>query len=619
VRSRLPILTALIGLAGALGLSIPLAHGDAKSPTIAPSEIKEGMKGYGLTVFHGTEPERFDVEVIGVLHNFRPGQDLVLVKTPHPRLDITKNVKGMSGSPIYLDGGRLVGAYAYSYAQFPTESVAGVTPIAPMLTELNRAIPPGFWPSEGGSPIASGAPVRAVHASSMTAFDGEPGTYDVEAHAAQIAKRMEIDPSSALIPEATPLLLSGVGDRTAAYLRKLVGPLGLETAQAGGGQGSSDGAPMHFVDGGALGVSLVSGDVSIMGLGTVTHVVGNKLCGFGHPMFEAGNTSIPTAIGRVLWIYASIQHSMKIGEIARPLGALVQDRQSAVIIDEKRQAPTFPVSVSVRGVTGAPQTEWHTQVAEEKFLTPSLAAGVIGSAVEATVNERRDVTWKLESKVTVRGHGTVTLEDFGVAIGGMPDASDFARARVVRTVGDVINNPWENAHVDKVETVLTVTYARELWRIRGLDALEDGVDAGQNAHLVLHLVPFVGPEITKTIDVKMPAELAGKDVDVEVVPGYDVSPDVAAPEDLNELLANETRQSALPRSVVVQFRVPSEGVTFHGHVAPRLPPFALDALRPAHSDVGPEPFYSYARTVVPLEQYVEGRDHVHVKVRPVVR
>jgi hypothetical protein len=173
--------------------------------------------------------------------------------------------------------------------------------------------------------------------------------------------------------------------------------------------------------------------------------------------------------------------------------------------------------------------------------------------------------------------------------------------------------------VEKVESVLTVRYARDLWRLRGVSALEDTVDAGGTARIVLHLVPFEGQEITKTIDVKMPEELAGKDVDVEVVPGYEITPEVAAPEDLNELLANETRQSALPRSVVVQFRIPSEGVSFHGHVAPRLPPFALDALRPAHSDVGPEPFYSYARTTVPLEQYVEGRDHTHVKVRAVVR
>ena len=145
------------------------------------------------------------------------------------------------------------------------------------------------------------------------------------------------------------------------------------------------------------------------------------------------------------------------------------------------------------------------------------------------------------------------------------------------------------------------------------------MNAGGEAHIVLHLVPFAGREITKTLDVKIPVELAGKDVDMEVLPGYDATPDLAAPEDLNELLANETQQSALPRSVVVQFRIPSEGVTFHGHVAPRLPPFALDALRPAHTDVGPEPFYSYAHTTVPVEQYVDGHDHVKVKVRPVLR
>ncbi len=110
------------------------------------------MKGYGLTVFKGTEPEKFDVEVVGVLHNFRPGQELILVRTPHPRLNITKNVRGMSGSPIYIDG-RLVGAYAYSWAAFQAEPVAGVTPIAPMLSEMRRPIPPGFWPLEGGASL----------------------------------------------------------------------------------------------------------------------------------------------------------------------------------------------------------------------------------------------------------------------------------------------------------------------------------------------------------------------------------------------------------------------------------------------------------------------------------
>src|SRR4029079_16170123 len=143
--------------------------------------IKDGMKGYGLTVFKGTEPERFDVEVSGGLHNLRPSQELILVKTPHPRLNITKNVKGMSGSPIYLDG-RLAGAYAYSWASFQVEPVAGVTPIAPMLTELNRPIPPGFWPQQGGGPLPGpppgppGIPLPSHASLGSTSFDGLPGS-----------------------------------------------------------------------------------------------------------------------------------------------------------------------------------------------------------------------------------------------------------------------------------------------------------------------------------------------------------------------------------------------------------------------------------------------------------
>ena len=103
------------------------------------------------------------------------------------------------------------------------------------------------------------------------------------------------------------------------------------------------------------------------------------------------------------------------------------------------------------------------------------------------------------------------------------------------------------------------------------------------------------------------------------MPGYEVAPELAAQENLNDLIANEPRQSGAPRSMVIQFRVPSQGVTYRGHVAARLPDFALDALRPAHASVGPEAFLSYSRTVIPVDRYVEGRDKVRIKVRPVVR
>jgi hypothetical protein len=410
-------------------------------------------------------------------------------------------------------------------------------------------------------------------------------------------------------------MMAGVGDRTARMLRTLLEPLGLDPLQTGGGQGSTAGAPEHFVDGGALGVELVRGDVSMMGLGTVTHVQGTRLCAFGHPMMNAGDSALPTAIGRVLWINASGQRSFKVGESARPLGTLVQDRQSAIVVEETKRPPTFPVTIDMRGVDGAPKSSWHMQVVEEKFLSPSFTAAALGSAVEATTSEKRDMSWVIHSTLAIRGRGAIELDDFGVAMGGMPDEGDLSRTRLVRALGDVLNNPWEDARIDGVESHLTVQYTRDLLRLRGVELLDEVVDAGKKARIRIHLIPFEGHEIVREIEIVMPPELAGKDAEVEILPGYEVAPEVAFPENLAELIANETRQGFAPKSLVVQVRVPSLGVAYHGHVAPRLPGFALDALRPSHSDTGPEPFASYVRTVIPVDHFVEGHDKVRIKVR----
>src|SRR2546421_8836376 len=105
------------------------------------SEVRPGMKGYGLSVFSGTKIERFDVEVISVLRNFNPKSDAVLIKCRGQNLEQTGAVAGMSGSPIFLKDEtgreRLIGAFAYGWPM-TKEPVAGVQPIEYMLTIPTR-------------------------------------------------------------------------------------------------------------------------------------------------------------------------------------------------------------------------------------------------------------------------------------------------------------------------------------------------------------------------------------------------------------------------------------------------------------------------------------------------
>src|SRR5256885_16636670 len=93
---------------------LPVAFARAESPSTQPaelfdparhmrvSEVKPGMKGYGLSVFKGTKIDGFDVEVISVLHDFNRQYDVVVVSLKGANLEPTGSIAGICGSRVYL-------------------------------------------------------------------------------------------------------------------------------------------------------------------------------------------------------------------------------------------------------------------------------------------------------------------------------------------------------------------------------------------------------------------------------------------------------------------------------------------------------------------------------------
>ncbi len=625
--------STLIAASLAAGLLAPLpvmlsAHADGltdRPDILAAKDLKPGMKGYGLTVFEGTAPSKFDVEIIDVLPGFLPRQELILVKTHHPRLEVAKVVAGMSGSPIFIDG-KMIGAYSYGWT-FGAEPVAGVTPIKAMLDDLVRPLPKSVegWPL---SPLPAGnkgkkASTRGASrpGSSPNRFAGLPSDYDVLKHSRQIEKRLSasLPGSGNLMPVATPILMGGTTSGAIDFARELLSPLGLEPLQGGGSGATDASAPARFVDGGAIGVELIRGDMSAMGLGTVTRVEGDKLLGFGHPMMQAGVSALPTAIGKVLWFLASDMRSFKLGYAVRPVGALVNDRQASIVVSHSARAPVIPVRLKIKGVEGAPFTTWNFEVAHEKFMTPSFLAVALGSALQHAASEHIDASWNAVSKLRIQGYGEVTLEDFGVSVGGTPDPRDMIRSNLVRAIGGLLNNPWQNVIIEGCEMELELRFQREIYRLRGAEVLEPEIDAGEPARIRLTLVPFAGPEVTRVISVPIPKELAGQTVRMEISPGYTVEKEQADPENLGELVRNLEDTIYPPKSVIISFSTGDGVVAYAGHLARNLPPGALDAMRPTASTVAPISFGGEIRHVEMLPQFMTGNDRVQVKVRKVIR
>src|SRR5688572_30060239 len=116
-------------------------------PTLQPvnasviplDDLQPGQQGVVWTVFQGTEPEPFAVEVTGVLRNaLGPGKSLIVCQLTDPRVQKMGAVAGMSGSPLYIEG-RLAGALSYQIQRFETVRHAGFTPAADLEEVKNKA------------------------------------------------------------------------------------------------------------------------------------------------------------------------------------------------------------------------------------------------------------------------------------------------------------------------------------------------------------------------------------------------------------------------------------------------------------------------------------------------
>src|SRR5437762_7018698 len=106
----------------------------------AVEDLRPGMKGVARTVFSGSEPQEFGLEILGVLDGFTgPRQSTIIAKLNGPNVDKTGVFAGMSGSPVFIDN-KLVGAIAYSFP-FAKEAICGITPIEQMIQIFESAAP----------------------------------------------------------------------------------------------------------------------------------------------------------------------------------------------------------------------------------------------------------------------------------------------------------------------------------------------------------------------------------------------------------------------------------------------------------------------------------------------
>ncbi len=587
-------------------------------PAIVPSgppaaimplgEVKAGMTGYALTVFQGTKPEPFKLQVVSVLRNFLPKEDVILIRADDPRVAFSGIVAGMSGSPVYIDG-KLVGAIAFAWS-FSKEPLGGVTPIETMLAERTRPRRSDeVLARERGGPKNVSAPgSRSGHHAEA---DDDAGGWR---HAFGLPPIAPPGPAGEprLVRASVPLAISGFSPRTVAEMADELRASGLVPLQAGGGRKPGPPAAGRVEPGSAIGVELVRGDMSMVATGTVTYVDGNNVFAFGHPLFGIGEVYLPMVDAEIHAFLPSLAQSFKMSSPLHEVGTLVQDRQSCIIGNLDARTTMLPVEVRVLG-PGAEPRIFRAEVARNRRLTPMLASMVVGNAITHAEPDVTDMIVTVSSKVGVKGYAPLELRDQIFSPEGV-SARALSVSRGLRTMGELLVNPFEPVVIDRLDVDVQVQYRRDVAEIVGVALPGGEVHAGETLPLRVTLRPYAGPEYVETVPVLVPRTAAGSTLKIEVATGAMVRPDMPQAENLRGYIEN-LRKAYAPSSLIVTLQTPDDGVSLRGRLIQGLPASALDTLRPANQTRRADAYRIADRTVFPTRQLVSGKQDLSVLVK----
>ncbi len=496
-RLILGLLLAALVVAPATAKEQP-AKAEPRSDVFPLADVRPGLKGYGLTVKAGTKIERFEVEVIDIMRNHLPKQDLILVRCLGPEFADHQIAQGMSGSPIYFEG-RCAGALSYTYA-WAKHPIGGVTPIEEMLALGERKLE--------GRATGMAPPTPLKRASSS---------------------------GSRLRPIGTPVSVSGLSDANRQWLQDELAPLGFHVGggMSVGGPGSAAkwvnlDAPM--APGAALVCDLVRGDYNISSIGTCTFVDGDKIYGFGHPFQSLGETVIPMSVGYVYTIIASREIAFKMGGSIRPIGAIVQDRPAGIMGIKGQAARMVPVTMTFRNAVTKREEKFAFDVAPNTIFFTRMVIACMRDAFTRAETTLGPNTKRYKMTVKIKGMDPWSYED---VMGGFDGG--FQR-QLVGLLDRPLNHNTLRPEFESFDIDVEVEHRDRRAYVRHVTASADEVRPGEEVTLTIGLERKDGGErFTETLRVTIPHDAPTGNYTLAAMSGDNVPADVASPVDIADL------------------------------------------------------------------------------------
>lgn len=425
-------------------------------------DVHPGQHAIGKTVFAGSKVEEFQVEILGILENLGPKQNLILGKLSGGPLEKTGVMQGMSGSPVYLNG-KLLGAVAMAFP-FAKDAIAGIRPIEEMLA------------ADSNPPLERLEPVRAT-----------------------------ILGDTKLVDIATPVSFTGFTRATIEHFSPMLRELGLEPRQGVAGGRPTDSVTSKtkpLEPGEMISVQLVSGDMSVGADGTLTHIDGKKIYAFGHRFMGLGEAEMPFARSEVITLLANLSTSFKISSAKQWFGSIMSDRNAAVSGEIGRKANLLPVTVNVKNLSrpGSAHT-YRMQLVRDRFLSPLLLQMAVFSAIEGTERTLGAATVRISGKILMSSGDPILVENQYAADFGAPVQAAIA---AVLPVNFIFQSRLPGWNPESMEFNIEARETRETWQLDRFYSRRNSYRPGETAEFDAVFRKEDGTELRRLLHFPIP-------------------------------------------------------------------------------------------------------------------
>ena len=578
------------------------SQNDEKSVLTQPffpfSEIRKGMRATAYTVFEGTEPKAFEVEVLGTLEGFNaPRQNAIIVKLLGADTDRSGVFAGMSGSPVYIDG-KLVGAIAFAY-NFSKEAIGGITPIQDMVDIFEQR------KSEDKIPSAP----RSISFSEISFNENSKEFSNFLNPNFSATTNVSSVNAPVLKPIATPLSITGVPteviERFAAQFQSfgLMPVAGAASAAKITELVKADGNTLK--PGSTIVVPLVRGDFSLSAAGTVTHRDGNRIYAFGHPFLSVGVSDFPMNEGEVITVVPNFANSFKLAKPTAMVGVMSGDRATGIYGELGTAAKMIPVDINLNTSRGEARS-YKFEIVSDRFLSPLLMQIATLSTITGTERQLGDSTIQVSAKIQIKDQPEIKIENRLSASGNTALATVFSLSQPISAI---FTSGFKDLKIEKISIDLTSRDIKSSGKLERLWINHSEVKRGETVMLHAFARTDGGGEYVERIEVKIPEDAPLGTLTVTVGDGMATQASDSrasfTPKNIDQLVRELNRLRKADR-LYVRLSRSDNGAVINNEEMPNLPPSVFATLGSERTTGG----YNMTRSLTVYEKEIPPAEFV---------